>query len=708
MPYQVTYTETLNPSKVPITVADQSLNTQTSLTFVGKNYAGYGPVIAGNFLHLLENFAAPTSPATPVQGQLWYDNANNLLKVYDGAGTWNEAGSIKKSGTGPTVASTGDLWADTTNSQLYLYSGSNWLLVGPQFSEGTLTGPKVENIVDTSNISHSVISMYANNNIVSIISKDSFTPKANIDGFTFINEGVNLSTVNSTSSSNPTRFVGTATSADALLINKVAINASNFLRGDVVTPSSVPLSIRNDGGISVGSNLSFNIGTDGTTALLYNRTSDSAIDIKLNNAGSPNIVVHITPNGRMGIGSNNTSPASTLDVKGTTTTIGLTDTGTTDSTALGTGSIITSGGLSVAKKSSFGDDQTNFGQIFLNYLDTNGDPVAKEGLISPGSDTADALYDIGTATRRFRNIYAQSFVGNFNGAFTGSLVGNITGSAARLASPTEFSLTGDVTSNIVSFTGQSALGTAIFQTTINAGIISSKDKAIDSQLNDQLLVYRSGTGTPSLLRMEKSTFLNHVPTMPVGAIIPYAGTTPPTGYLFCDGSEVLISSYATLFGVIGYAYKATALLQGAGTFALPDLRGRFALGADNMNNNLQVPYKDGSGTLVSAGGGAKSRVTDITASTVGTGSGSQAVTLSKSNLPEHQHNLSSGAAQYYAAGLPGAASDPNAIPGLGLPASSTGSGLPNSGNVISSSTGQALNVMNPYATINYIIFTGVI
>ena len=29
-----------------------------------------------------------------------------------------------------------------------MYSGSNWVLVGPQFSEGTLTGPTIETIVD--------------------------------------------------------------------------------------------------------------------------------------------------------------------------------------------------------------------------------------------------------------------------------------------------------------------------------------------------------------------------------------------------------------------------------------------------------------------------------------------------------------------------------------------------------------------------------
>ena len=39
------------------TVQDGVVNTQTDLSFIGKGYAGYGEVIAENFLHLMENFA---------------------------------------------------------------------------------------------------------------------------------------------------------------------------------------------------------------------------------------------------------------------------------------------------------------------------------------------------------------------------------------------------------------------------------------------------------------------------------------------------------------------------------------------------------------------------------------------------------------------------------------------------------------------------
>lgn len=63
----------------------------TSLTLVGKNYAGYGEFFNENFVHLLENFSRSTQPPSPLTGQLWYDSTNKILKIYDGT-TWVNAG----------------------------------------------------------------------------------------------------------------------------------------------------------------------------------------------------------------------------------------------------------------------------------------------------------------------------------------------------------------------------------------------------------------------------------------------------------------------------------------------------------------------------------------------------------------------------------------------------------------------------------------
>ena len=66
------------------TVQDGVVNAQTDLSLIGKGYAGYGELIAENFLHLLENFSNSTAPSKPISGQLWWDSTNARLKVYNG------------------------------------------------------------------------------------------------------------------------------------------------------------------------------------------------------------------------------------------------------------------------------------------------------------------------------------------------------------------------------------------------------------------------------------------------------------------------------------------------------------------------------------------------------------------------------------------------------------------------------------------------
>lgn len=705
MTYQVNYTEATNPAKPSISVEDGVLNTQTNLTFVGKNYAGYAKYIAENFLHLLENFARNTPPGTlsgegsPVEGQLWYDNSSgvNLLKIYDGA-EWTAAGAVKKAATAPVAANSnaGDLWVNTATAQLYVFSGSNWLLVGPQFSSGKLTGPVVDTIIDTSNVSHNVIGFYANDSLMAIISKETFIPKSTVTGFASINQGFNLSSVDSTNTSDLSRIWGTASKADALLVNGVTVDASNFLTTNGVTnTTNYALSVRNDGGITIGANLSFNIYSDtASSTTLYSKASGKPINFRLTEGNTPVTVLHVGSNSRVGI--NTTTPASALEVNGLVTiSSGINVTGASES------SIVTSGGIQTGAASTFGNNVSITGQLTLEKLDSLSEP-------SPGSvilPSVDGIYDIGSETQMFRNVFAQSFVGDFSGTFTGVLEGSISGSAARLASPTVFSMQGDVSSDAVSFTGQSTFGTAVFTTTISQNFISNKELTLDTINSDQMLIFRQGSS--NLYRTTKETFLKQVATVPPGSIFPFAGSTPPVGYLLCDGSEVLVSDYPVLYSVIGYAYKSVLELQGSGTFALPDLRGRFALGRDNMNNGIYVPSKTDVGVQIAGQPEtAANSVTDISADILGKGTGSQTITLSISNLPDHKHNLSSATAQYYAGGAPGAPSDVDAVAGFGLPSFSTGSGLPNSGSMVAGTTGTAVNVMNPYTTINYIIFTG--
>lgn len=64
--------------------------------------------------------------------------------------------------------------------------------------------------------------------------------------------------------------------------------------------------------------------------------------------------------------------------------------------------------------------------------------------------------------------------------------------------------------------------------------------------------------------------------IPTGAQFPYAGASPPTGFLLCDGSNVSRTTYAALFSVISTFY---GIGDGSTTFTLPDKRGRTSIGA---------------------------------------------------------------------------------------------------------------------------------
>src|SRR5688500_3675360 len=56
--------------------------------------------------------------------------------------------------------------------------------------------------------------------------------------------------------------------------------------------------------------------------------------------------------------------------------------------------------------------------------------------------------------------------------------------------------------------------------------------------------------------------------IPTGSVVPYAGTTEPTNWLFCYGQAVSRTTYAALFTAISTTYGAG---DGSTTFNLPDL-----------------------------------------------------------------------------------------------------------------------------------------
>lgn len=80
-------------------------------------------------------------------------------------------------------------------------------------------------------------------------------------------------------------------------------------------------------------------------------------------------------------------------------------------------------------------------------------------------------------------------------------------------------------------------------------------------------------GTITAASLSPNLLLN---LMPPGVIVPFAGTTPPSGWLLCDGSSVSRVQYVALFTVIGTNWGSG---QSSNSFSLPDLRGRCPVGA---------------------------------------------------------------------------------------------------------------------------------
>lgn len=696
MTYQIKYTETTNPQKAPLQVDDRILNSDTSLLFPGKNFPGYGSVIGENFLHLLENFANSSAPSNPVEGQLWYDNTlgASVLKIFDGTG-WAPAGAITKASISakPTTGKNGDIWVSTDTQQLFIYSGSTWVLVGPQYSVGLKTGSLVETIKDITGNSNNVTSVYSDDALVMIVSSKSFTPQSTIPGFKVINAGINLSTTVASA-----KMWGTAASASGLLIGDTIVLSDKFVRTDATMPISVPLTITSNSGISIGSQSIFNIGTEQSKTVLHSKTDGNSVEVKVTSGTTTSSALYITSDSKIGI--NNTNPLQALDVNGNALISGnLVISGGDDTETLS--SITTNGGLRVGLTSRLDGPVRTSDRVYLGISDAVVHDASGLGnsVLVP---TNNKVYDLGADSLRFKTVYAQTFVGEFAGTITSSATfsGDLT--ASKLANATAFSLTGQVTSNTISFDGQNG-GSAAFNTTISPSIITAQTHVTTASNSDQLLLYRTGIGSAGgLKRVTKAEFMSSIPTVPIGVIFPYSGKTPPPGYLLCDGSELLTKSYPALFELIKYTYKQKSLLIGDDTFALPDLRGRFPLGRDNMDNGLFVP----SGNIsVDAGGGASNRVTDIAADNVGLAGGSETHTLNVNNLPDHKHDLkSTNGNQYYIPGIPGA-TDSVAVSGRGL-VDNIAYGLTNSGSVISSVHADPVNTMNPYLTINYIIYTG--
>ena len=691
MAYTINYSDT---NKGTISIEDSTINQQTSLDIPGRNTTSYGSVIAENFLKQLENFANTSAPRNPIQGQLWYDSSTGVdtLKLYDGTG-WVSASGLKKGNNAPDVANAlqGDLWSDTDNNQLYIFTGSGWTLVGPEYSDGLLTGAKPVVVTGKDEVLYTILQLEVSGSPIAIYSTRTFQPKSTIPGFTIIQPGLNLSSAN-IGGDGIAKYLGTSEKAENLVVSGASVAASNFLRSDVASTSSQKLTISNNSGIQVGQDAIVTFDVQGTSGVVTNLTSGAPIDFKVNNLGVQKNVIRIDSTEKVGI--NTLSPAEALDVAGSIqTSANLIVQGTTDSASIGTGAVKISGGVGIAKKLFVGTDLSVAGSSTV-------------GAVAPLSTQQ---YSLGTSDKRWSAVHAVEFRGNLIGNITGTVTGGAA-NANKLTSASTFQLSGDVSSNQITFDGQVGGTTKTFNTAISNTFIANKTLATTPNNDDEIIINRISGDDTGVFKISQAALVSSVPVIPVGTIVPFGGVNTPAGWVLCDGTEIRIADYLSLYNAIQYQFKDQSQVA-SGFFGLPDFRGRFALGADNM------------------GGSSANRVSDVNADTVGLASGVEARSIDVKNLPEHEHDLRSpkGAQFYVILDDSGTQQDADTIPydaptgsGAGQARTSSG-GVLNRRNIVYNSNtgleeyetfditelGEPYNVMNPFLTVSYIIYTGV-
>ena len=263
------------------TLYDGTLNTDTGLTLIGRNYPTYGEIQNENFIRLLENFADALPPGqsigfTPITGQLWWDTANRRLKVYDDEyGEFLNVSDQYAAATSVGInAKTGDQWYNTTAKQLFVHDGTQWQLIGPIYSvaQGT-SGPVVTTINDYLAAPHLAVQHYSAGNLIAISSSDpEYQPLLPPPGFGNIAPGINLK--------NGTTLNGTANNSIAV----GGISYDKLARTDVNTTFNQNISVN---GVVNFTNANVYYSNNGL--ILQNKASNGNVEIYTNSLTLGNV-----------------------------------------------------------------------------------------------------------------------------------------------------------------------------------------------------------------------------------------------------------------------------------------------------------------------------------------------------------------------------------------------------------------------------------
>jgi hypothetical protein len=192
----------------------------------------------------------------------------------------------------------------------------------------------------------------------------------------------------------------------------------------------------------------------------------------------------------------------------------------------------------------------------------------------------------------FRFNFPSSTTTNSISAQTGAIAQfiGIASSASKLAQPRPFYMVGDFTAPRVDFDGTKQFYT--FTATAQTTLITGKASTATTVATDSILVY--STGTTELYQQTKRDFLKDInyqdPTpgnsagystpsgsvVPLGTVLPYTGSTPPAGWLLCNGDQVSSAVEPNGYYNLWSHFNSSGAVYGSadvGYFRLPTLTG---------------------------------------------------------------------------------------------------------------------------------------
>ena len=141
--------------------------------------------------------------------------------------------------------------------------------------------------------------------------------------------------------------------------------------------------------------------------------------------------------------------------------------------------------------------------------------------------------------------------------------------------------TGTVSANAVSVTNGVGAASATITGTTATSVLTVDGIEIDTTgaTSNQVLSYNGTKFVPTTPASTTAT--------PTGAVISYAGSSAPTGWLLCDGSAVSRSTYSALFTAISTRYGVG---DGSTTFNLPSMGSKIASGitSGTPTNNVSA------------------------------------------------------------------------------------------------------------------------